>query len=178
MWIPTVHQNNILSHVRNWNAGTEDYFNVLKKQVARTWYWSNWLLRPILWWGIKYVKELAGEITLCALLRAYFKFDLVILQWKLQKKLSYFSVPFQQIYKFITESLPRLDILNQTIKVLGNESTSLSLKRYSETRWSSRGQCVDTMLSCLTQLHTSLIEIQTERRILWSLFNLQKHMRF
>ena len=45
----------------------------------------------------------------------------------------------QKIYKFIIESLPRLNILKQNIEVSGNES-SLSLKRHSETRRASRRQ--------------------------------------
>ena len=41
----------------------------------------------------------------------------------------------QKIYKFMTESLPRLNSLHKNIKESETESKFLSLKRHSETRW-------------------------------------------
>ena len=70
----------------------------------------------------------------------------------------------QKIYKFMTESLPRLNILHKNIKESENESKSLSLTRHSKTRWFSRKQCVDAVLSCLPELHRSLVEI-TEGKV-------------
>ena len=70
----------------------------------------------------------------------------------------HFFGTLQKIYKFITEFLPRLDILKQNIEVSGNGS-SLSLKRHSETRWGCKRQCVDAILSRLSELHVSQIEI-------------------
>ena len=120
------------------------------------------------------VKELAGEIALylhcCAHILNLILCD-IAMETSNEAKLFFGSI--QKIYKFITESLPRLDVLNQNIKESGNEGTSLSLKRHSETRWSSRRQCVDAMLSCLAELHTTLVEI-TEGK----LQSLQKHVRF
>ena len=68
-------------------------------------------------------------------------------------KLNSILVPCKKVH-----SLPRLDILKRNIEVSGNES-SLSLKTHTETRWASRRQCVDAILSCLSELHVSLIEI-------------------
>ena len=64
----------------------------------------------------------------------------------------------QKIYSFVSSSLPRLEILKENIEESENDK-SLSLKRHSDTRWSSRRRSVDAVVSCLGELHTSLVQM-------------------
>ena len=84
--------------------------------------------------------------------------------WPMRRFLFLFLLSISGIFKRVPKSLPRLNILHKNIKESETESKSLSLKRHSETRWSSRKQCVDAVLSCLSELHRSLVEI-TEGKV-------------
>ena len=84
------------------------------------------------------LNELVGEIALYVHCCAHIV-NLILCDFAMvtSNEAKLFFGTLQKIYKFFTESLPRLDILNQNIKDSGNEGTSSSLKRDSENRWSN-----------------------------------------
>ena len=152
-------------------AGAEDYFNVLLTQKL-----EELALDITNCWGQAYdgassmagrlselqrrVKEVAGETAIfghcCAHILNLILCD-VAMNSSNEAKLFFGTV--EKIYKFMSESLPRLHILRRNIDKQEVSSGVLSLKRHSETRWSSRRKSVDTIISCLPELHKSLKEI-------------------
>ena len=70
----------------------------------------------------------------------------------------------EKVYKFMSESLPRLHVLRKNIADDELDS-ALTLKRHSDTRWSSRKKCIDAILSCLPQLYNTLVDITEGKEI-------------
>ena len=64
----------------------------------------------------------------------------------------------------MSELLPRLHVLRKNIADDELDS-ALTLKRHSDTRWTSRKKCVDAILSCLPQLYNILVDITEGKEI-------------